>query len=209
MTPDFLLALVGNGTGRITAEFLISCLQGLRSYSMEIAYVSDGPYIGRARNAIASYFLQKTAIPKLVFIDMDIKFSPTDFQYLLEGESAIVGGVYYIKSAAKHQVAAIRKDKKPPPDGFRGRLEVARTGTGFMAIHRRVFLELVEGLWVEPYRDYERKRQWNFFPMPITNEELLSEDWGFCDVARKAGFKIWLDTRIQLLHEGTALYPFK
>jgi hypothetical protein len=49
--------------------------------------------------------------------------------------------------------------------------------------------------------------EWDFFPVGVVNKEYLSEDWYFCDKARALGFKVMLDTRVQLRHEGSAIFP--
>lgn len=205
--PDTLLALVNNGTGRITAGFLISCLRSFTVKPVDLIYVSDGPYVGRARNAAATYFLTQTQYPFLLFIDMDMIFTLEHIDLLYSSNEPIVAGVFYLKLADRLQVAAIKLEGVKYNDDFKGRVEVKRAGTGFMRIHRSVFQKLTGDLSAQPYKDYAGKPQFNFFPQPITDGELLPEDWGFCDLARESGFKVWLDTRIQLLHEGTCVYP--
>ncbi len=49
--------------------------------------------------------------------------------------------------------------------------------------------------------------EWDFFSVGVVNKEYLSEDWYFCDKARALGFKVMLDTRIQVRHEGSAIFP--
>jgi hypothetical protein len=36
---------------------------------------------------------------------------------------------------------------------------------------------------------------------------LLGEDYGFCHLARKSGFKLWCDTRQVVGHVGDVVYP--
>jgi hypothetical protein len=82
--------------------------------------------------------------------------------------------------------------------------EIQRGGTGFMRIHRSVFEAMKR-----PELEYDNhgELQWDFFRVGIKNREYLSEDWFFCDDARELGFKVMLDTRIQLLHVGQVNYP--
>ncbi len=49
--------------------------------------------------------------------------------------------------------------------------------------------------------------EWDFFSVGVVNKEYLSEDWYFCDKARALGFRVMLDTRIQVRHEGSAIFP--
>lgn len=202
-----LFALVGNGTGRISPGFLMSCLRGLTNRKLHLLYVNDGPYIGRARNAAASYFITKTKLEWLLFIDMDIVFDRRHIDLLFESKNEpIVAGLFFLKLPDKLQPAAIKLDGVEYKDGYEGLVAMKRVATGFMRIHREVF-EVLRDDYAEPYKDYEGNPQWNFFPQEVYNDELVSEDWGFCDLARLAGFDVMLDTRIKLLHEGNVLFP--
>lgn len=199
MIPEILFALVSDGRQGVAMDFFMSCFQWRRKRDMEIVKSFDG-YTRRARNAVATYFLTETQIPWLLFVDMDIGFTDQDIEYLFESDEPIVGGVYYLKGTK--QVCSVRlMDAKFPEDKVRERVEVRRLGTGFMRIHRSVFEEISDPAFAEPYKTHEGKLQWDFFPQPVTDGELLTEDWGFCDLARRAGFRIMLDTRIQLLHK--------
>jgi hypothetical protein len=50
---------------------------------------------------------------------------------------------------------------------------------------------------------------WDFFDMPRVDGRKLSEDWYFCNVARELGFKVWGDTKVLLMHVGTAVFPLR
>jgi GT2 family glycosyltransferase len=66
-------------------------------------------------------------------------------------------------------------------------------GTGCMLITREVAQTLVNK-YAYPFNLIE------------TPDALISEDYSFCMRAREAGFKIWIDPRLTLVHLGTYGY---
>ena len=51
------------------------------------------------------------------------------------------------------------------------------------------------------------RREYDYWPMGVINDEYLSEDWYFCDRYRSLGGKIWCHTAIRLRHTGPAIWP--
>lgn len=46
----------------------------------------------------------------------------------------------------------------------------------------------------------------NVFELEVKDGALFSEDYVFCRKLREAGYKIWLDTEIDLIHHGCLGY---
>lgn len=103
-------------------------------------------------------------------------------------------------------------------------LEVDNLGTGFLLTHRSVYDALkptlesekffMPGRTYEKYEDIEyyypyfdcKGRQVELFPgMPKVND-LLSEDYYFCEIARKVGIKSYVLPYLQLGHIGNYMY---
>jgi hypothetical protein len=70
-----------------------------------------------------------------------------------------------------------------------------------MAVHRKVIDALVPTMPL--------CQPWSFYPLfqamivhdEVTGDDLhVSEDWGFCELARRLGFKVWLDPQAILDH---------
>ncbi len=174
-------------------------------------YVDDDPDISRARNVAASAFL-KSDCDVLLSIDSDIWFRPGDAMSLCRKAESwdIMGGLYMVRSL---------KNKQPAPLIGIGQsitlapgeepIEVQFLATGFMAVHRRVFEKLAETL---PLCQQSTPLPfWPFYmpfsiPWPGEGHLYLSEDYAFCQRAREAGFKIWLDPSIRLGHIGQREY---
>lgn len=91
--------------------------------------------------------------------------------------------------------------------------EVLESGTGFMMIQRRVFEKMKESYPHLSYRpDHVRNKEFDgsreimaYFDTPIDPEtkRYLSEDYSFCQNARKAGMKVWLYPWMKINHYGT------
>jgi len=103
---------------------------------------------------------------------------------------------------------------------------VLEAGTGFLLIHRSVFDEFAEAYPRFKYRpDHNRSEHFDgsryihaYFDTLIDNSEwlpeeatngtdrYLSEDYLFCQMARKMGVKIWFCPWIQLRHIGSYIF---
>lgn len=95
------------------------------------------------------------------------------------------------------------------PDAV-GLQKVAEIGTGFLMIDRKVFEHMVNAFPEIMYfcdGSANRPARWNFFMNQVVDHRLLSEDYGFCHLARKIGYDIWADTLCQVEHEGMIRYP--
>lgn len=196
------LPILDNGQGDIKADFLESFVRAFSGVRVHITRISDSDP-RRARNRAAASFLA-TDCNRMLFIDGDISFDAQHITWLLEHDEPIVGGIYPIKSVDLRPCMSVLPGHKPTPVG--GLIEVAWCGTGFLSITREVFEALKT-----PENRYTThgNPEWDFFQSGVVNAQYLSEDLGFCHRAREAGFKVMVDTRIQLLHEGSIKYPIR
>jgi hypothetical protein len=173
--------------------------------------------IDRARGISATYFLEKTDCDVHLSIDSDIVgFTVEDTLKLCEAaeEYGIVGGVYVCRSPKKTYPASYYLDGEPVIHAFdHTPVEVKFLATGFMAVHRRVFEKLAETVpMMAPEDD---KHFYAFYqPMAYEDEDVgqtieLSEDWAFCQRAKEAGFKVYIDPAIRLGHIGNYTYTLE
>lgn len=152
----------------------------------------------------------------LAFVDDDMTFKVEDFWkivYLAKKEKCVVG-VPYMKREFP-PVAIISKE-----GGFyfdRGVIEVEGVGTGFMAIHRDVIKSFVADPSIKRVRtgkkDLEGKDILLYYPTfaeIIDGDDWLSEDYGFCRLAKhKYGHKILADTDLDVGHAGVHVFSKK
>lgn len=95
-------------------------------------------------------------------------------------------------------------------------IEIANGGTGFMLIKREVFEGLadtvptyVNDVFAIADPDKKLREIKEFFATSIdeeTGNRLLSEDYHFCKIARKAGYKVWAAPWAQLSHTGSYVF---
>ena len=191
--------------------------------------------ITRARNELTRIFLEKD-FDYLMFIDADIGFDAEAVYSLLKANKDIVCGVYPKKEVDWVSVEkAVANGKTTGLKDYSGAfvlnfanelgqelhtdesgcIEVRHGGTGFMLIKRKVFEKLAKKV-PEYVSDMYNATEIvtkptyikEFFTTSIDKKtgRLMSEDYHFCILARKHGFKVWADPNIDLTHTGTYIF---
>lgn len=179
------------------------------NFTYDLALFVGDALISRSRSQACTKFLEQTQIPYMLFIDDDIIFTPEDvskiYNHLKSGEYDLIGGIYPVRGAS--QLSSY---------GWGGKLEINNQiqeieflATGFMGISRRLLEKMVKELslpllnandWSRCYPFFEAKR--------VLAEErerggepiYISEDWDFVQKARKIGYKVFVDTSVQVGH---------
>lgn len=158
-------------------------------------------YIEKARNEIVWQAVDKGAT-HVMMIDSDMVFPPHAVDHLVEQDKDIIGGMYFGRMHPK-TMAFHRKGKEVTnvdPSKESGIFEVDFLGTGFMLININVFKKLMPPFFTFTYHPED-------YGLPKTNMlQPKGEDIFFCLTAKKAGFKIWLDTTFELGHVGSHIY---
>ncbi len=177
--------------------------------------------IGRGRSQAATAFLEKSDAPYMIFLDDDIVFEHQDiekiYSHMVSGYD-VIGGIYAVKGAS--QLSSY---------GWGGRLEITNDiqeieylATGFMGISRRILKKILDEY---TYPDTEKKmilcnpndwaKCWPFFESRAYPKEwrqkggdniYISEDWDFCEKARRVGCKIYADTSVKVGHLREQVY---
>jgi glycosyltransferase involved in cell wall biosynthesis len=190
------------------SQFLQWC--GLNGIDYGCAIVYD-PIVFNARNRClqGSYEKGKNQKPfqglidydYILWIDSDIIFDPEQFERLLAHQKGIVSGLYLMENAKEYATASPFQTEEPgktkrfahlTPADVKNKTElisVPYTGFGFMLIKKGVF-ESLEYPWFRPiYSDLDGMQ---FFS---------PEDAGFCQMAKKKGFEIFVDPTVIVGHE--------
>ncbi len=194
---------------------ILNLFDGKRKFDMVLWTYMD-PYIVLARNAAVMDFL-KGDCTHLMFIDVDILDPQVSehIERMLGHDEAIVGGLYPKKDETKVTWVCNALEDRPAEDE-RGLLPLRHIGTGFLLIKREVFerMKMDKGPLIEYLEDESDKLMYDFFDMPRQRDSAgkvrkISEDWHFCNEARRLGYKVYGDTRVLLMHIGTAVFPLK
>ena len=196
-----------------------------------MSFMFNESLITRARNALVHGFL-KTDCTHLMFIDADIKFNAADIPPMVEADKDIICGIYPKKEINWHTVKSAM-DAGVPVDQLKHHtgafvvnlvdynasvtvpinqpVEIWNGGTGFMLIKRKVFAELADKVpsYINDVTDLSGTikqdliREYFATSIEEGTQRLLSEDYHFCNIWRKAGGKVWAAPWVQLSHIGT------
>jgi hypothetical protein len=199
-----------------------------------VSFIFNESLITRARNALVHNFL-KTDCTHLMFIDADIRFNPGDVPPMVDADKEIICGIYPKKEINWHTVKEA-VERGVPVDQLKHHtgafvvnlvdysasvtvpinqpVEIWNGGTGFMLIKREVFEQLADKVpaYINDVTDLsgsiKQEEIKEYFATSIEDgtRRLLSEDYHFCNIWRKAGGKVWAAPWVNLGHIGTYLF---
>lgn len=165
----------------------------------------SSPYPSEIMQYVSKDFLASKC-DEIFLFDLDIIFTSKDVRNLLSHDLPYVGGIVPKRVMGLELAVWPHEPKERLVVGSEGSdLVDADFGRGFCLINRSVF-EDVKHLCAE-YQDLH------------TGETLTeyfkgkpgggSEDFAFCEMWRSLGNKAYIDRRICVQHEGSAIYPIK
>jgi hypothetical protein len=184
--------------GRELAGYIHIPITAIESHRMA-ANLTDSNVYNLEVEADHSFIADSAAVHNCLFLDDDVIPPPDVFGRLARHNADIVSGLYHRRQEPICPVAMkIDAQGQPqwvtswsPPDCV---LEVDLVGAGCLLIHRRV-LERMPRPWFE----------WEIGRGdidPAKKRGAMSEDFAFCMNAKRAGFKVHLDTSIRCDHVG-------
>lgn len=158
--------------------------------------------VNRARSVIATWFLGSDA-EVLLTLDDDIIFRPDDVLSLCEQavEYDVVAALYPTRgkgstiptSRLRLGVVYDMTDPTPQPIDY--------AAAGCTAIHRRVLERLAKDMTL-----HNQGTTWAFYPFYYelldTDGIMLSEDWAFSYRVWNAGFGVYCNPAVRLMHVG-------
>lgn len=171
-------------------------------YSSMVSDAREMTLNGDSRNEIKNTkpFKGNVTYDKILWIDSDITWSPEDVLKLYESDKDVISGAYLLASG---EATAYKKLLGP---GYtfedilkmKDLVQVDGTGFGFLCVKQGVFESLsrpwFQSSWIT-MEDEETKEEFSF---PI-----MGEDLSWCKRAREAGFEIWLDPSVKVIHHKT------
>jgi len=230
MTKVYLPVICYNHT--VLSHFMFSVMklvyEGQRrgiAFSLDCIYFES--LIARARNAAAASFLNQPDCDYMMFIDSDISFEPESFFSLLKSEKDVISGLYPKKYISNTKLKLLfdrgpelLNNYEPLCTDFATEIpfnknvneveEVKYAATGFMLFKKRVFNQIAREVPniaykndIDGYMGYGDKF-YDFFPCKINEvtKKYESEDYGFCNLYRSIGGKIYVNTTCTLTHYG-------
>ena len=169
--------------------------------------------VHHARNLATCGFLQ-SKLSHMLFIDSDVEFEPEAVFRMLVAQKDIVCTPYRVKlkdpEAIKYAVDF--ENPKTVPILAGDLVEVDQGPAGLMLISRKVFEKLMKdypSMKIKDHgtgtRELDETYMYNFWDTTFDSAKGLwkGEDLSFCDLAKKAGFKIYANIKSETTHHGT------
>ncbi len=212
----FMLAVCSHrGTKSETAQ-AIELLHQVLGNTFLVRYYSGDAWIDRMRSVAATEFLKMDWADYMIFIDDDIVFIPEHvimlYQDMKENDYDLIGGGYPTRTGSQLSSYGLGEYGGIKIDG--SIQEIKWLATGFMGISKKLLRRMVDELnlpllhqkqWCESYPFFVFEQHFT----EKGNQMLISEDWYFCELARKLGVKTYMDTRCMLGHIGDKVYTLK
>ena len=202
-------------------------LKNCGDHTIELARIYNNPNIDIARAYLLGKYLQSTyRMDYFLQIDSDVKFAPGVLDILIERKLPAVGGIYTYKSGKESEKsglpvlraytgAVVRRD---------GLLRARYLPGGFLLLDNNVIHELIkqnpqERIHLHPSQtpedDEEFLETYHFWQgLRVPNRqwgkgiyEYLSDDFALSYRITRAGFELFADTTVKILHcEGGNAY---
>ena len=164
----------------------------------------SGSLINRVRNEFITTFLSKKDYTHLLFIDSDIFDFEDTLMKMIYSNCDVIGGAYRKKEDLEGYNLNLKYSINQSLM-MGDIMEVKHIATGLLLIKRDVILDLIHNF---PDRIYYKKSlaHYNFFDSFICDYKYLSEDYGFCELYRQIGGKIYCLLDSQVTHSGNKEY---
>jgi len=208
---DVLIASPGRNFEAEYVKSLVPTLQYLHENNISYRFASIySPTVSGAREATLmddnfldifsdKILLGKATADKIFWIDSDMSWTVEDFKKIYESDKDMVSGVYVSDqgvpmfsvngSTAKSRELAATKDV----------VEVGEVGFGFVCMKSEIFSKIERPWFSTVFQKVTQGEEERLIP--------YGEDYSLCIRARKAGYKIFVDTSVRLgHHKKTALY---
>ena len=188
-------------------------LRGLEARGYPVRRVASSAAIDRTRSTLATTALAD-GFDEILWIDSDTSFEPDAVDGLRAHGRPLIGGVYAARGRRELSCRFLPETREVPLGQNGGPLEVRYTGTGFLLTHRRVYDDIAKHFDLPVCnRSFKAPVVPYFLPMVVNDPEMgfwyMSEDWAFCERARRAGHKVMVDTSIRLWHHGSYAYGWE
>lgn len=143
----------------------------------------------------------KNGATHLLFVDSDMIFPADTIPKLLAHKKEIIGVKYKKRefpiSWVYKRDPALEGTTEPEDKIF----TVNHVGTGLMLIDLSIFEKLGQ-----PKEEGGRPTAWFSFGRDSQGALVMGEDVWFCNVARDAGYQVWIDPTLQIGHIGEYIY---
>lgn len=201
-----ILSYDGKIETRTVSSIMMAVMQAAeRGWGFTMIWRDGDSMVARGRSFLASQFLQVEQCKDctdFVQIDADLAWSGDEFVRICEHPVDIVGGAYPFKDESGDFPL------RWPATGLmeeNGLWEVQAVTPGFLRVSRYCLERIAADMpWLE-FRDRgnaEGIRSWMFFDNLQRPSGVYDEGYVFCERAKQAGFKTYLDPDLNISHIG-------
>lgn len=204
---------------------LLKQLEAQNLFDIEIGLytLSNESLLTRGRNHIAAVAIRQ-GWDKLFFIDADSKFTFDQFMSVACSPHDFCAGAVPLKvfpislnylpfehdeNYYKDNMRSVDSLLKMREGHGQQYVPIAYIGTAFMCLSRKVLLALAKDAEEYQYPNPQTGHlhtHWNMFATKPMHGKFMSEDWYACEIARKLGFNVMLDTNVIIGHVGSWTY---
>ncbi len=207
MKESLYVPIIDNGGGMSRSSWGLSMFMlGMSPAMAGRKVIVEGisfPYPDGALNIATASFME-SGCDRMLIIDTDEVFKPSDVEALLSHGEPFVCGIYPKKKPGlEFPIVPLDGDNPFAEDGRPPLRKVARCARGFSSIHRSVFKAMQPH--VEKYVCAQTEKEEFLYWKTLPGGH--SEDFAFCDLWRKLGGKVLVDISVRVIHEGSASYP--
>jgi hypothetical protein len=211
MQPNILLATPAYG-GTVTLPYLRSMIAMIvlcKDRGIQIStMITHSGFVSRSRNSAAAKLLSMPQFTHLLTVDADMGWHPETILRLLAADKPIVGCTYPARSL--HNQPKFIGGVLPGATVQGGFAKAEYVGCGFMLVKREVIQQMAAAFPERQHKDDTLEIPvWDLFPSGMLNERsemCVTDDVGFCYLAKKAGYEVWADLMLPMSHTGQATF---
>ena len=147
----------------------------------------------------------KFTCDKIFWIDSDIEWTPDDFMSLYRSGLDIVSGLYQLDWAGTVAVSVANKHGNPTRVNkvefllHDDAMPVGGVGFGFLAVKSSVWEDIPRPWFIIAKVKWRPEDP----DSPMVN---MGEDYSWCERAKAAGYKIWVDPNVKVKHHKETVY---
>ena len=197
--------------GDVTIQFHRSFIAMLRlaitrNIELREGFTSDS-FVSHSRNTAAAFALQDPNCTHLLTIDADMGWEPNLLFDMIDADKDVIAAVYP-RRTGNHQFL-FQPDSPDRNPQYQSRFAPAKAvGCGFMLIKRSALLTMRYQYPDRAYKDstIPSLQIYDLFPSgaDLNRHVCITDDVGFCQLARASGVKVYADLAARCTHTGPA-----
>lgn len=190
--------------GRVDVGYTYSLVQSIQAcadkgIALHPVWWPGEALVQHARNMLVKMALEAN-VEALLFADADQEWAPEEALALLSHPVDVVGAPVRKKTDDKELYNVRSKTPFMPVDKQSGLWIVDGIGTGFLKLSRKALVDLWKQS--EPY-DHNGVSVRMVFDVGVVDGRLMGEDTYMCEKLTALGYRIHLDPRFVVTHNGT------